>query len=63
MLISFAAGFANLWWMAALTALMVYEKIAARGRRAVPIAGVVLLFGARLSLPTRAGFPPALSGM
>jgi predicted metal-binding membrane protein len=43
MLVSFAAGFASLWWMAALTALMVYEKIAPNGRRAVPIAGVVLL--------------------
>jgi predicted metal-binding membrane protein len=30
MLVTFAAGFANLWWMAALTAVMVYEKT---GRR------------------------------
>jgi len=43
MLVSFAAGFAALWWMAALTALMVYEKVATHGRRAVPIAGAVLL--------------------
>jgi len=43
MLIGFAAGFASLWWMAALTALMVYEKTASRGRAAVPVAGAVLL--------------------
>ena len=26
MLVAFAAGVANLWWMAALTAVMVFEK-------------------------------------
>ncbi len=36
MLLMFAAGVANLWWMAGLTALMVYEKTGAAGRRAVP---------------------------
>jgi predicted metal-binding membrane protein len=43
MLVMFAAGVASLWWMAALTAVMVYEKTAAGGRRAVPYVGVVLL--------------------
>ena len=43
MLVGFAAGVANLWWMAALTALMVYEKTGAGGRRAVPVAGIVLI--------------------
>ena len=43
MLIGFAAGFASLWWMAALTALMVFEKTARRGRMAVPVAGAILL--------------------
>ena len=43
MLLMFAAGVANLWWMAALTALMVYEKVGSNGRRAVPVAGFVLL--------------------
>ncbi len=33
MLLMFAAGVANLWWMAGLTALMVYEKTAAGGAR------------------------------
>jgi predicted metal-binding membrane protein len=43
MLVMFAAGVASLWWMAALTALMVYEKTAPGGRQAVPLAGVALL--------------------
>lgn len=43
MLVGFAAGFASLWWMAALTALMVVEKTAPRGRAAVPLAGTLLL--------------------
>ena len=43
MLVMFGAGVANLWWMAGLTALMVYEKTAPGGRRAVSVAGVVLL--------------------
>ena len=43
MLVAFTLGVANLWWMAALTALMVYEKTAPAGERAVPVAGVVLL--------------------
>jgi predicted metal-binding membrane protein len=43
MLVTFAAGFANLWWMAALTALMVYEKTGLYGKRVVPIAGIALL--------------------
>jgi predicted metal-binding membrane protein len=43
MLVMFAAGVANLWWMAALTALMVYEKVAPRGEEVVVAAGVVFL--------------------
>jgi predicted metal-binding membrane protein len=35
MLVGFAAGVANLWWMAALTAVMVFEKTDPAGRRAV----------------------------
>jgi predicted metal-binding membrane protein len=49
MLVMFGAGVASLWWMAALTALMVYEKTAPSGRRAVPIAGVTLLALAALT--------------
>jgi len=43
MLLMFAVGVAHLWWMAALTALMVYEKVGRNGRRATPVAGVLLL--------------------
>lgn len=43
MLIGFASGVANLWWMTALTAVMVYEKTARRGSEAVPPIGVGLL--------------------
>jgi len=39
----FAAGVANLLWMALLTALMVHEKTRPAGRRAVPVTGVALL--------------------
>jgi predicted metal-binding membrane protein len=47
MLVCFAAGFASLWWMAAMTAVMVYEKTGARGRAVVPlVGGVLLLWGA-----------------
>ncbi|MBV8197667.1 MAG: DUF2182 domain-containing protein [Candidatus Eremiobacteraeota bacterium] len=63
MLIGFAAGFANLWWMAALTALMVYEKIARRGRRAVPVAGIALLGWSALILAQPAWLPAAFTGI
>jgi predicted metal-binding membrane protein len=43
MLVGFAAGVANLWWMAALTAVMVYEKTARRGREAMTPIGVGLI--------------------
>jgi predicted metal-binding membrane protein len=43
MLVMFAAGVANLWWMAALAALMFYEKVGRAGDRVTPVAGVVLL--------------------
>ena len=63
MLVSFAAGFASLWWMAALTALMVYEKTAARGLKAVPIAGWVLLAWSILIFAHPAWLPRAISGI
>jgi predicted metal-binding membrane protein len=62
MLISFAAGFATLWWMAALTALMVYEKTARHGRTAVPVAGAVLLIWSVLVFTHPGWLPPAFSG-
>jgi predicted metal-binding membrane protein len=43
MLVMFAAGVATLWWMAALTAVMVYEKTARNGPALTPVIGVALL--------------------
>jgi predicted metal-binding membrane protein len=62
MLVAFAAGFASLWWMVALTALMTYEKIAPRGLRAVPVAGTALLVWSALVLLHPAWLPPAFGG-
>ena len=61
MLLMFAAGVANLWWMAGLTALMVYEKTGSAGRRAVPVAGIALLACAALVL-AHPHWLPALRG-
>jgi predicted metal-binding membrane protein len=63
MLLMFGAGVANLWWMAALSALMVYEKTGSGGRRAVPVAGVLLLAWAALVIAHPAWLPHALSGI
>lgn len=63
MLIGFAAGFASLWWMAALTALMVYEKTAGAGLRAVPIAGVVLIVWSAFVFLHPAWLPSAFAGV
>jgi predicted metal-binding membrane protein len=62
MLVMFAAGIANLWWMAALTALMVYEKAAPMGTRAVPVAGIALLIAAALVLAHPSWLSPLLGG-
>jgi predicted metal-binding membrane protein len=43
MLVGFAAGVANLWWMATLTAVMVFEKTGRDGRRGVRPIGFGLL--------------------
>jgi len=63
MLVMFAAGVANLWWMAALTAVMVYEKTGHSGDRAVPVVGVVLLSWAVLVLAHPAWLPTAFAGV
>jgi predicted metal-binding membrane protein len=46
MLVMFATGAGNLWWMVALTAVMVAEKTTRWGPRLVAPVGVVLLFAA-----------------
>jgi predicted metal-binding membrane protein len=43
MLVMFAAGVANLLWMAVLGALMFYEKVGRAGERVTPVAGAALL--------------------
>jgi predicted metal-binding membrane protein len=43
MLLMFAAGFANVWWMLALTGVMVYETRGRYGRAVASLTGVVLL--------------------
>ena len=55
MLLMFAEGFANLWWMVALTAVMVYETTGRYGRRAASAVGVLLLLFAAVVLLTGRG--------
>ncbi|MBV8245367.1 MAG: DUF2182 domain-containing protein, partial [Candidatus Eremiobacteraeota bacterium] len=62
MLVSFATGFASLWWMAVLTALMVFEKSAPRGRFSVPITGAVFLVWSAVIFVHPAWLPAAFSG-
>jgi predicted metal-binding membrane protein len=61
MLVLFGAGVASLWWMGALTALMVYEKTAPHGRRAVPVAGIAFLLLAAVTFANPAWMPALLS--
>jgi predicted metal-binding membrane protein len=50
MLVMFVAGVASLTWMGGLTILMIYEKTAARGAQAMPVAGIALLAWAAVVL-------------
>jgi predicted metal-binding membrane protein len=43
MLVAFAVGVANLWWMATLTAIMVFEKTVRSGLRGVRPVGLGLI--------------------
>lgn len=54
MLLMFVVGVANLWWMALLTLVMVYERTRPASRRAVPVTGVALLAAAAVLLPYNA---------
>jgi predicted metal-binding membrane protein len=62
MLVMFVAGVASLTWMAGLTVLMVYEKTAARGNTAVPVAGIALLAWAAIVLVHPPWLPATLGG-
>ena len=57
MLVMFAAGVAVLWWMAALTAVMVYEKTGRHGRRLTPVIGFALLGLAAIAFAHPPWFP------
>jgi predicted metal-binding membrane protein len=61
MLLMFAVGVAHVAWMAALAALMVYEKTGRHGYRVARVAGVVLLVWAAVVLVHPGWLPPALS--
>jgi predicted metal-binding membrane protein len=63
MLLMFAAGLANLLWMAGLAAIMVYEKTGRYGRALVPVVGVVLLVWAGLVAAQPAWLPAWASGL
>jgi predicted metal-binding membrane protein len=63
MLLMFAAGVANLVWMAALAGLMAYEKVGRRRRQLTPVAGVVLLGLAALVLLHPTWLPDAASSL
>jgi predicted metal-binding membrane protein len=62
MLVMFVTGVANLICMAALTVLMVYEKTATRGAKAVPIAGIALLASAAVIVVHPHWLPATLGG-
>lgn len=57
MLVMFAAGVAVLWWMAALTAVMVYEKTGRHGRALTPVVGVALFALAAIAFAHPPWFP------
>lgn len=61
MLVMFAAGFADLWWMVALSAAMAYETMGRHGQRAASAVGLLLLGSAALVVMTGwlLGFGPA----
>lgn len=62
MLLMFAAGFANLAWMAALATLTAYEKVGRRGKAAARVAGIVLLVWGVLVLTQPVWLPEMLRG-
>lgn len=63
MLLMFAAGVANLIWMAGLTAVMVYEKAGRRGRQLTPVVGVALLAWSALVFAHPAWLPHVVAGI
>ncbi|MEJ7568949.1 MAG: DUF2182 domain-containing protein [Gaiellaceae bacterium] len=62
MLVMFAAGFANLAWMAVLAAVTAYEKIGRHGRTLTPVLGVALAGWGAVVLAHPAWLPSTLGG-
>jgi hypothetical protein len=62
MLLMVVVGVDNLFWMVALTAVMLYERTARHGRRLVPLVGAVLLVWGTLVLVQPGWLPDALGG-
>ncbi|ABL79511.1 conserved hypothetical protein (plasmid) [Nocardioides sp. JS614] len=62
MLVMFAAGIANLLWMATLTVLMAYEKNGHAGSRLVSAVGCALLLWAAAVLVAPSWLPPLFAG-
>jgi predicted metal-binding membrane protein len=62
MLVMFAAGFANLAWMAVLAAVTAYEKIGRPGRALTPVLGIALAGWGAVVLAHPAWLPSALGG-
>lgn len=63
MLVMFAAGVANIAWMAGLTAVMTYAKIGRRGEALLPAVGITLIAWGGLVLLHAAWLPHALAGV
>ena len=63
MLVMFAAGFANLAWMAVLAAVTAYEKAGRHGQRLTPVLGVALVAWGAVVLAHPAWLPAALGGL
>ena len=63
MLLMFAAGVANLAWMAALAGVMLYEKVAPLGHRLTPVVGTVLLGWGTVVLLHPPWLPHPLAGV
>jgi predicted metal-binding membrane protein len=65
MLLMFAAGFANLAWMALLTGVMIYEALGGAGHRVAVAFGVVLIAASLIALALGGlpGFEPATGGV
>jgi predicted metal-binding membrane protein len=59
MLVGFAAGVANLWWMVTLTALMYFEKVRPGGARSTSLTGVAIFVLAFIVLAHPAWLPAA----